>query len=182
VATLDSGDAARRAARDLAAARAGHSWLDWDSGLPSWPGGPGPGWPLSVRVRVRVRRFSLDRQLARGADPCSLELARRAEELCRPKLRCALGADIERAVDAASVPPPRWLTAAIPLSRQSIKACRSLLLEVAEELRCSGPLYARGVALVRLLLVDGRSPLYAPSEPPRLEEEVRRARAALFLG
>jgi hypothetical protein len=183
VATLDSGDAARRAAPDWEATRDVPRWLDRDSRGHSWPGGPGLGWPLSVRIRVRLRRFSLDQQLARGADPCSsLEVARRAEELCQPKLRRGLSADIERAVDAASVPPPRWLTAAIPMSRRSIKHCRPLLLEVAEELRSPGPVYARGIALVRLLLVDGYSPLYVPSEPQQLEEAVLRAHAALFLG
>jgi hypothetical protein len=57
-----------------------------------------------------------------------------------------------------------------------------LLLELAEALRSDGVVYAQGVALARLLLLDGCSPIYAPSEPRWLEAELRRARAALFVG
>jgi hypothetical protein len=42
--------------------------------------------------------------------------------------------------------------------------------------------YAQGVARVRLLLVDGCSPIYAPSDPRWLETELRRARTALVVG
>jgi hypothetical protein len=38
-----------------------------------------------------------------------------------------------------------------------------------------------GVLLVRLLLRDGGSPLYAPAPDGALEFELRRARAALLL-
>jgi hypothetical protein len=181
VATPDSRDSARGTVPDPGASADLLAWLDRDSRGHSWSGGPGLRWPLSVRTRVRLRRFSLDEQLARGADPSSsLELARRAAELCQPKLRRELSAEIERAVDAASI-PARWPTAAVPVSSRSVTQSRPLLLELAEDLRCPGPLYARGVALVRLLLRDGGSPLYAPSEPWQLEEEVRRACAALLL-
>jgi hypothetical protein len=139
-------------------------------------------WPLAVRARVWLRRFSLDQRLASGADPrSSPELARRAQELCQLRLRRQLSADIERTIEAASI-PDRWLTAAIPISRRSITECRPLLLGLAQDLRCAGPLYARGIALVRLLLMDGGSPLYAPSEPCQLEEEIHRARSALLRG
>jgi hypothetical protein len=183
VATPDSRDSARGAAApDPRAGADVLAWLDRDSRGHRWSGGPGPRWPLWVRARVRLHRFSLDERLARGADPCSsLELARRAAELCQPKLRRELSADLERAVDAASI-PARWPTAAVPVSPRAIAECRPLLLELAERLRCPGPVYARGVALVCLLLRDGGSPLYAPSEPRQLEGPVRRARAALLRG
>jgi hypothetical protein len=136
-------------------------------------------WPASVRFRARLRRFSLDEQLARGADPCSKPtLAQRARELCQPKLRRKLAENIERVVEDANL-PSYWLIA--PLNRRGITECRPLLLGLAEDLRSTGPVYARGVALVQLLLMDGRSPIYAPSDPRQLEEEVRRARVALML-
>ena len=143
---------------------------------------PRVGSSLLVRARVRMRRFSLDQQLARGADPrLDAELARRAKELCQPKLRRRLSEDIERAVEEASV-PARLLTAAIPLNRRSVESCRPSLLALAHDLRSPGPVYARGVAQVRRLLIDGASPLYVSSDPYDLEEEVRRAKSALWLG
>ena len=139
-------------------------------------------WPVAVRLLVRLRRTSLDRELALGADPCTNpQLACRAGELCRPGLRRRLGADVERAVDAVGVPAP-LLTASIPLDRYSISACEPSLLGLAEDLRSDRPVYARGVALTRLLLTDGDSPIYAPSKPWRLAAAARSARAALTQG
>jgi hypothetical protein len=141
---------------------------------------PGRRWPVVVRLRVRIRRFSLDGQLARGADPCSsLALACRAQQLCQPTLGRELAGEVEWVVEEARR-PGYWRIAS--LNQPSITECRPLLLGVAQDLRCTGPVYARGVALVRLLLRDGRSPIYSLSEPRRLEGEVRRAAAALYLG
>jgi len=180
VAKPDSGDAARGAVPDWGAPGDRPAWLEQGSWKDRWRGEPRIGWPLSVRVRVRLQRLSLDRQLARGADPCpSPALARRAHELCQLKLRRELATDIERAIEAANV-PARQLTAAVPVDRRAISECRHLLLGLAEDLRCAGCVYARGVALVRVLLRDGGSPLYALSEPRELEEAIRRARAALM--
>jgi hypothetical protein len=179
VAKLNSGDAARRGHLAPGGPLDVSSWAERDlrrSGRSS------RAWPVSVRLLVRLRRTSLDRELAAGADPCTnLQLACRARELCRPSLRRRLGADLERAVDAARVPAP-LLTASIPLDRYAISECERLLLVLAEDLRSDRPAYARGVALTRLLLTDGDSPLYAPSEPRRLEAAARSARAALFQG
>jgi hypothetical protein len=137
-------------------------------------------WPVVVRGRVRIHRFSLDGQLAGGADPCSsLALACRAQQLCQPTVRRELAREVEWVVEEARR-PGYWRIA--PLNQRSITECRPLLLGVAQDLRCTGPVYARGVALVRLLLRDGRSPIYSPSGPRRLEVEVRRAAAALYLG
>lgn len=176
----DSEDAARGPVPDWGAPVVLPPWLKQGSWKGRRPGEPRIGWPLSVRVRVRLQRFSLDRQLARGADPrSSSALARRAHELCQLKLRRGLATDIERAIEAANV-PARQLTAAVPVDRRAISECRHLLLGLAEDLRCAGCVYARGVALVRVLLSDGGSPLYARSEPRELEEAIRRARAALM--
>jgi hypothetical protein len=133
-----------------------------------------------VRVRVRIRRFSLDGQLAGGADPCSsFALACRAQQLCQPTVRGELAREVEWVVEEACR-PGYWRIA--PLNRRSITECRPLLLGVAQDLRSTDPLYARGIALVRLLLTDGRSPIYSASESHRLEEELGRAGAALYRG
>jgi hypothetical protein len=128
VATLNSGDRRHERGSGVVAPLDLPSWPDKDLGHRRWLGGGQGGWPRLVRIRVRLRRLSLDERLARGADPCSSpELARRAQELCQLKLRCQLGADIERAVCAAGTPAP-WLTAAAPLNSASISHCRPSLL------------------------------------------------------
>ena len=179
MAKLNSGDAARRAHHAQGGPLAVSSWAERDRRR---GGRSFRAWPVSVRLLVRLRRTSLDRELGAGADPSTNpQLACRARELCRPTLRRRLGVDVERALDAARVPAP-LLTASILLDRYSIGECERLLLGLAEELRSDRPVYARGVALTRLLLTDGASPLYAPSEPRRLEAAARSARAALSQG
>jgi hypothetical protein len=129
----------------------------------------------------RVGRFSLDQALALGADPStSRRLSRRALKLCHSVTRRKIAADLERVVEAADE-PPRPLTAAVPLNRVAIRELRALLLTLAEDLRGAEPMNARGVALARLLLMDGYSPLYGLRPARELEEELRRTRAALLL-
>jgi hypothetical protein len=69
----------------------------------------------------------------------------------------------------------------VPLNRRAIRALRPLLLALAAELRAEQPVHADGVAIVRLLLGDGCSPLYGRAKLGELEEELRRARAGLML-
>jgi len=176
MARLGSGDGTRRRSRRGVSAELS-LWPD-----PELRGARRPGRAFLLAARVRLHRYSLDRKLALGDDPsASPKLARRAQELCQPALRVRLAAELDQVVQAAGV-PPRGLTPAVPLDRSCINACRPLLWELAEALRSDGAVYAQGVASARLLLVDGCSPIYAPSEARRLEAELRRARNALFAG
>jgi hypothetical protein len=139
---------------------------------------------VKSQVRPRTRLLwpgALDRELARGADPfTSPRLARRAAKLCQPRTRNKVAAEIQRVVEAADEPPP-LPTAAVPLNRCAIRDLRSLLLTLADDLRADEPVSAGGVAMVRQLLRDGSSPLYYPADAGELEEELRRASAALLL-
>jgi hypothetical protein len=126
-------------------------------------------------------RFGLDQALARGVDPSTRgRLGHRAVELCEPATRRKIAAQLERAVEAADE-PPRPLTVAVPLNRVAIRELCPLLFTLAEDLRSEEPMNARGVALARLLLMDGYSPLYGFRPARELEEELRRTRAALLL-
>jgi hypothetical protein len=128
-----------------------------------------------------VSRFALDQALAAGVDPSTCgRLGRRARSLRKPKSRHKIAADIERTLEAADNRPPR-LSAAAPLNRRAIRELRPLLLTLADDLRADEPVEPRGVAITRQLLMDSCSPLYGQVDPGELEEEVRRARAALLL-
>jgi hypothetical protein len=141
-----------------------------------------PSVKSQAQPRLRLPwPFVLDRELARGTDPLSSpRLARRAAKLCQPSRRTKLATEIERIIEAAEE-PRRPFTAAVPLNRCAIRDLRPLLLTIADDLRADEPVGAGGVAMVRQLLRDGSSPLYGPVDPGELEEELRRARAALLL-
>jgi hypothetical protein len=112
------------------------------------------------RLMARLRSTRLDTQLARGVAPtASAPLALRAEALGRSRFRTMLGERIRHVLDEARE-PRRSLWARVPLHRKAVLAAAQELDELARQLLSPGPLAARGVAQVRLLLVDGSSPLY----------------------
>jgi hypothetical protein len=137
---------------------------------------------LGVRLRARLQGWRLDRRLAAGEQPwLRPELRWRAAELTSRRQRRKLAEEIDALMESATR-PPHPLGAAVPLDRAGVRACGELLRELADELRQAEQIEARGVALVRQLLRDGGSALYAPEAEGALESAIRHARAALFLG
>jgi hypothetical protein len=136
----------------------------------------GPG----TRLRARLQRLGLDRRLATGEPAwASPKLRWRAAQLTSPPERRRIADQIDRLIEAAGPPRPRG--AAVPLDWTGVLACRELLRELADDLRHAEHVHARGVALIRELLRDGGSPLYAPEVGGLLDRSIRHARAALLL-
>ena len=138
----------------------------------------GLGQPLA-RLRAGLLSRSLDAALAQGADPCeSPALAYRAARLTSDRSRERLAASVEHSSAAAMRPAPS-LSAAVQPCRYEVGAAGSLLLLVRELLRSTAPIYARGVAMLEILLTDGGSPLYAPTSRGALSHELELIFAAL---
>jgi hypothetical protein len=132
-------------------------------------------------ARVWLRRRTLDRELAHGADPGdSVQLARRAYQLNVRRYRSGLAAGIYNLLDAAEE-PARSLSASVPLQRGEILAESPLLLAIARDLNGHDRLSPRGIALIKELLTDGGSPVYAPHPAGSLHAALVHARAALHL-
>jgi hypothetical protein len=134
-----------------------------------------------IRIRARVQRLSLERRLAAGESPwASAALRWRADQLTSPRERSGLAEEIDHLLEEA-VRPARPRGAAVPLDRSAVIACYELLRGLADDLRQAELVYAHGVALVRRLLRDGGSPLYAADPDGALDRSIRHARAALLL-
>jgi hypothetical protein len=65
------------------------------------------------------------------------------------------------------------------VDRDEVVAAEPLLAEVRELLRSSGPVYARGVAMLAGMLRDGGSPLYLCVRPGELCHELELVMAGL---
>ncbi len=122
----------------------------------------------------------LDRELAGGADPGAdpaLEL--RARRLLTLASRWRLADGIETIVSRAADTPS--FSSRVPLRRAAILGARpeieSLIAELSADHDCS----VRGIALVRLLLTDGDSPLYRRGPDGELLAAIREAHGALRL-
>jgi hypothetical protein len=134
-------------------------------------------------VRTRLRRSSLDRRLAAGANPDECDdLSRRADQLRLSGHRRELAASLLTLVEKAEGPTPP-ITASVPIDRRSILAARSDVIALALDLGATDlEASAHGIALVQCLLRDGASPLYAPLGPDALTQALREAHAALLCG
>ncbi|MGH2877367.1 MAG: hypothetical protein ACRDNJ_15410 [Solirubrobacteraceae bacterium] len=130
-----------------------------------------------ARTAARIRRLDLDRRLARGEDPsASMLLAARAVHLACPVTRRRLARALERfALSAAGPLPP---LGAAPL-RGAVAPNRDAILELADRLRRSGLLYARGIAALELILIDGSGPAYSDPRGEGLARQLQLASEAL---
>ena len=116
---------------------------------------------LIGRLLVRLRGYTLDQALAKGADPdCSPAYSLRAAALIAPRHRRGLAHQVRATIRAAELPPPPRRAAIVPVRRHEITQERELLEALADVLEGSEPVEPRGVACVAMLLHDGASPLY----------------------
>lgn len=70
-------------------------------------------------------------------------------------------------------------TAAVRPRYPEVLEAAEVIGSIERRLRAPGPVAARGVALIRLLLIDGNGSLYRPSDPGTLASQLRSAAAAL---
>jgi hypothetical protein len=130
-----------------------------------------------ARAIAHVRGTTLDRKLAAGADPAgSPILAARIAQLTATSRRARIAEGIERITRSPDRSHRRFEV--VP-SHAAVGVNRERLLELAAWLRRDRPLYARGIAALRLLLVDGTGPVYTDPCGDALRRELERARAAL---
>jgi len=151
----------------------------------------GPGGSLVVRrigpvarLMARCRRAKLDRALAAGASPdSSVALELRARALLRRETRLALRSNVETLVTMARRPAPlgsRWRI----LSAKRVRRVADQLERLLEALSDPRPVDVRGLALTRMLLVDGGSPIYGWADDPveDLQAAIEEAVDALSIG
>jgi hypothetical protein len=132
---------------------------------------------LITRLRARSRRLELDHALADGADPSSSPLlAARAAQLVQRGTRYRLAAALERLALTADAPPTRF--GAMP-RRRAMEANRFELLGLAATLRKGELLYARGIAILELVLIDGTGPAYTDARGEGLARQLELAGASM---
>lgn len=131
------------------------------------------------RLAARVRATRLDAELARGVAPeARAPLALRAGALGEYRVRGALGRQLRRIVDDARGPHDLG-RAQVPTRRDEVLAAALELDELAARLLTPGLVAAGGLAQVRLLLIDGASPLYFRGASEGLRAAADRALTAL---
>jgi hypothetical protein len=127
----------------------------------------------ATRVIARLRRLELDHALADGADLAATPLlaARAAQLVTRPS-RYRIATALERVALMTDAQRGRLRT---PPRREALRANRDELLRLAATLRHGGLLYARGIATLELVVIDGTGPAYTDSGGELLARRLRLA-------
>jgi len=146
----------------------------------------------AIRSRPRYRRGAparllawwqsaeLDRLLATGAAPAhSAAPAARARVITGRRSRLQIADGLARARRSARERTAGFVSAAIQPHAEEILAARVVLTTLDRRLRASEPVTAQGMAMLRTLLTDGSSALYAPPARGALGSELRAVAAAL---
>jgi hypothetical protein len=134
---------------------------------------------LRLALAVWWRGTELDRRLAAGEDPwASDELTLRARRLTTARSRARVAKGLAGALRSAGNGTPVFTAAVRPRSEALIEV-GATIASIERRLRAPGPVTAGGVAVIRLLLIDGNGPLYQPSDPGALGVRLRAAAAAL---
>jgi hypothetical protein len=145
----------------------------------------GNGCPVARRARIwhllgaRLGARRLDADLAAGASPdASVRLALRARMLVRTSVRRDLAQSTQRVL-AASARPPAGPRLPVPVCRDRVRDAAGELAELITCLLRPGPVPARGVAKVSILLGDASGPLYHRGSAQDLRAAVRETAEAL---
>ena len=140
---------------------------------------------LGLEVVVWWRGIELDRRLAAGEDPrASDALALRARRLTSARSRRRVADGLAGVLRSAGNGSPGFTAAVRPrsgdvLEPSAASAASAAIASIERRLRAPAPMGPRGMALVRLLLIDGNGPLYQPSDPGALDSRLRSAAVTL---
>jgi len=130
-----------------------------------------------TRLMARGRHATLDRAIADGADPAgSPLLAARSAQLATMQMRTRIAADLERVARSAAERCSRFQTLPSP---EAVRQNHGELMALAGTLREGGAAYARGIALLELVVTDGAGPAYIDPDGAVLARRLRQARERL---
>lgn len=134
---------------------------------------------LHARLWAFLEGHRYDAELADGISPMkSIYHGARADRITTRRACRRVGQALQRAVEAAEQ-PPNHLDSKVPVDSAAVGACRDEVLSLADRLATIERPPARGVAIARQLVFDGRSPLFFQA-PDHRKGGDRRLASVLF--
>ena len=138
----------------------------------------GFGGNPSARLRARLFAGRLDRDVDHGIAPLpGSPLAVHMARLTSIEERDALTHSLRQVVADLHRERPLF-SSRIPVHRERLATCRDVVDDITLRLQAPRPVRARGIARLRMLLSDGRGPLFR-SGRGSLPAELRGVLAAL---
>jgi hypothetical protein len=119
----------------------------------------GDARPWSARMRARLWAGRYDREIEDGVSPAPASpLAVHRARLVSPRERDDLAHALRLAMHDAAV--ASHFNARVPIRSIAVHDCADVIAAVCDRLTDPFPVRPRGMARLRLLLSDGRGPLY----------------------
>ena len=138
------------------------------------------GAPLGLRLKVYLSRWRLDREIAAGHEVEATDAhALRARQLDGQRTRRDIAGSLRDAIDYADHVGSRNRISPAAIVPASARFGRGAILELAEQLESVAHVHPRGVALARMLVGDGLSPLFNRDSERTVSEAAREAIDAL---
>jgi hypothetical protein len=139
-----------------------------------------PGGPF-LRLWAILAGPRYDADLADGLSPTtSLGLSARADRITTRRACRRVARALKAAIKAAERPPePGRLDSKVPVDAGAVQCCKDEVLALAKTLATIDRPPARGVAIARQLVFDGRSPLFLQA-PPHRQGADRRLASILY--
>lgn len=137
------------------------------------PGTSGHPPGLGLRLRVRLGRGRIDRELAESLpqDGCE-DRALRAGQLVAPRMRRALARSLCQVVAEAENPRLALKGSTALPHQDGVLPCREALLGLAERLDGPSPINPCGVARALILLTEAIGPVYNPNSERSMGEAI----------
>ena len=125
-----------------------------------------------VSLRARLRRGSLDRELASGIAPWrSPAHAARALQLTSARRREAYAQGLERVLaETERMPRNTRFSGVVTPDPTSVILSAPTIWEIIATLRAPAPVSAEGMARLQALLCDGAGPLYIGGDASQLRQ------------
>jgi hypothetical protein len=117
-----------------------------------------PGWQASLAARLFAARYDRDVDAGTSPEPGSA-LAAHIERLSAPRARDEL-AHALRLVLRDATEDPDALGPRVPVRRDAVRQAAGIVQAILRRLEESQRVRVRGMARLRMLLADGRGPLY----------------------
>ena len=138
------------------------------------------GASFALRLKVYLRRGRLDRQLVAGhPHDAAAELTLRARHLTNPRTQRDIARNLRGIVRYVDRQQSRKGISCVVISPRAVRAGRTAICELAEQLERGAPVNPRGIVLAQTLLTDGVSPLFNPYCHQTVGEATREVQEAL---
>jgi hypothetical protein len=138
------------------------------------------GIPVKLRLKVRLTRGRLDRQIAAGHPyDADAELTLRARQLTDPHTQQQIARNLRGIIEYVDRNSSRRVISSVVIAPRAVRTGKRAILDLAEQLERAAAVNPRGIVLAQRFVTDGLSPLFNPHSELTVTETAQKVQDAL---